>query len=73
MGEDVCDDDALKVDGWVGLVGYDPWVGGGLVGAGCAGRRHLSPTSHWWRHQLGPSSRILKAGTKRCKEGVQAY
>ena len=39
----------------------------------CPARRHLSPTSHqWWRHQLGPSSRILKAGTKRCKE-VQAY
>ena len=36
LGEDFCDDDALKVDGWVGLVGYDPWVGGGLVGAGCA-------------------------------------
>ena len=53
LGEDVCDDDALKVGGWVCLVGYDPWVGGGLVGAGCAGRRHLSPTSHWWRHQLG--------------------
>ena len=43
----------MMLSRWVGLVGYDPWVGGGLVGAGCADRRHLSPTSHWWRHQLG--------------------
>ena len=44
-----CDDDALRVG-----PAYDPWVGGGLVGAGCA-----APPFTRWRHQLG-GSRILK-------------
>ena len=69
--EDFCDDDALKVDGWVGLVGYDPWVGGGLVGAGCAGATFHPPRTGGATSWVG-GSRILKAGTKRCK-GVQAY